>query len=241
MRSAGPGSPSVWERPEPVARAVPVPLSRERIVRTAIAIADADGLAAVSMRSVGAALSAGPMRLYGYVATKEELLDVMVDAVYAEMAIEEPLSGDWRSAFRLLAQRMRQAAEKHGWFAELLGGRPHQGPSALHVLESWFASAGTIPGVRNAGAILQATKTISAYVIGAIRSEASERRAQRESGMDKEQWQAATEPYIRRMIATGRFPTTARVFRDADHLPPNETFELGLQAVLDGLAARRRR
>src|SRR5690349_7642531 len=60
----------IWERPEPPDRPLPAPLSRERIVRAAIRLADADGLAAVSLRKVAAALDVGPMRLYGYIATK---------------------------------------------------------------------------------------------------------------------------------------------------------------------------
>ena len=75
----------VWERPEPPDRPALAPLSRERIVRAAIGLADADGLEAVSLRKVAAALDVGPMRLYGYIASKDELFELMVDAVYAEI------------------------------------------------------------------------------------------------------------------------------------------------------------
>src|SRR4051812_12274830 len=107
-----PGAPEasmVWERPEPAPRPAPGPLSRERIVRAAVALADAQGLPAVSLRKVGAALDAGPMRLYGYMSTKEELLELMVDAVYGEMAAEGALTGDgadWRAALCEVAQRL---------------------------------------------------------------------------------------------------------------------------------------
>ncbi|WP_240656652.1 TetR/AcrR family transcriptional regulator [Streptomyces sp. V2] len=74
---------TVWDRPEPPSR--PVPLDRDRIVTAAIALADEGGLDAVSLRKVAARLNAGPMRLYGYIATKEELYDLMVDAVHAEI------------------------------------------------------------------------------------------------------------------------------------------------------------
>src|SRR6202161_1557865 len=79
------GGMVVWERAEPPDRPVLAPLSRERIVRAAIQLADADGLVAVSLRKVAAALDVGPLRLYGYIATKEELLDLMVNAVHAEI------------------------------------------------------------------------------------------------------------------------------------------------------------
>src|SRR3954464_16058522 len=118
----------VWERPEPARRPAPSPLSRDAIVRAAIGLADADGLTAVSLRKVGAALDAGPMRLYGYVSTKQELLDLMVDAVYGEISPPEP-GGDWRPALRTLAEQLRAAALRHEWFVELLGGAPPPGPN----------------------------------------------------------------------------------------------------------------
>ncbi|WP_245814519.1 TetR/AcrR family transcriptional regulator [Cystobacter ferrugineus] len=228
----------VWERPEPASRPSPGPLSRERIVRAAIALADAEGLASVSLRKVGAALDAGPMRLYGYLSTKEELLELMVDAVYGEMASEGPLHGDWREALRSMAHRIRRAARVHKWFVELLGGRPHLGPNALAHLEASLAALSDSPGFEDIDAVLQAVGTVHAYVIGAIRSEESELRAERESGMDKTQWQSASWGYLQRMIATGRFPTLAKVVRDATHPAFDVVFDKGLDYVLDGIAAQ---
>jgi AcrR family transcriptional regulator len=229
---------TVWDRPEPLARAAPVPLSRDAIVRAAIGIADAEGLAAVSLRKVGAALAAGPMRLYGYMATKEELLDLMVDAVYAEIVSAAGKSRSWRGALKSIAQATRQAAQRHPWFADLLGGRPHQGPNALTYLERMLAALHGAPGLSDADALLRAAKTINAYVIGAIRSEASELRAERESGMDKAEWQAASWPTMQRLIATGRFPMLANIIRDATHPPADLVFEQGMDCVLDGIEGR---
>ena len=228
----------VWERPEPPGRAAPGPLSREGIVRAAIAIADVDGLAAVSLRKVGAALAAGPMRLYGYLSTKEELLELMVDAVYGEMAAEGPFHGDWRAALRSLAHRTRRAAAAHRWFIDLLGGRPHLGPHALAHLEAALAALGETPGFAHIDDVMLAVGTVNAYVIGAIRSEAGELRAELETGLDHTAWQDATGPYLMRMISSGRFPTLARVMRDATHPQPDVVFERGLDCVLDGIAAR---
>ena len=228
----------IWERPEPKSRPAPSPLSRERIVRAAIGIADREGLAAVSLRNVGAALDTGAMRLYGYISTKEELLDLMVDAVHGEMLRRGPPPGDWREALRAMAQATRQAALRHGWFADLLGGRPHQGPNALAHLEASLAALHGPPGFEDIDAVLLAARTVHAYVIGATRSEFSERNAERESGLDKAGWQAANGPYIYRMIATGRFPTIARVVDKATHPPDDVVFEQGLDLVLAGIAAR---
>jgi AcrR family transcriptional regulator len=227
----------VWERPEPTGRTAPAPLSRELIVRAAIAVADDDGLVAVSVRKIAAALGAGPMRLYRYVATKDELLELMVDAVYAEIMSIGSIPSDWREGSRALARRVRTAAGLHPWFVELLGGRPHQGPNALAYLEALFAVLDTAPGVRNIDWLMRAARTISAYIIGALRSEANEWRTELDTGMDKTQWQTANAPYLYRMIATGRFPHLENVIRDATHPPADEIFEQGLDTVLDGIAA----
>ena len=221
----------VWERPEPPDRPVPVPLSRERIVRAAIRLADADGLEAVSLRKVAAALDAGPMRLYGYIATKEELLDLMVDAVYGEI---RPTGVGWREVLRSFAETTRQAAQQHEWLADLLGGRPQLGPNTLASGEAVLAA---MTGV-DLDTVVPAIGAVTAYVIGAVRREITERRAERDSGMDQRQWQVAHWPYLQRTFATGRFPALATVVHDGPHLDADQTFWTGLDFLLDGIEAR---
>ncbi|MFG6196923.1 TetR/AcrR family transcriptional regulator [Nonomuraea sp. JJY05] len=221
----------VWERPEPPSRPTPSPLSRERIVRAAIDLADREGLDAVSLRKVAAALDAGPMRLYGYLSTKEELLDLMVDEVYGEIVPSEPAGDDWRSALRDLARRTRQAALRHEWFADLLGGRPHLGPNALAYLETSLGALGDVPVTT----VLRVVGIVNAYVMGAVRLEITELRAERASGMDEREWQSTVGPYLTRMLATGRYPAVARSIADGDVQPD---FDEGLDWVLDGLAPR---
>jgi AcrR family transcriptional regulator len=221
----------VWERPEPAERPAPAPLSRERIVTAAIRLADADGLAAVSLRKVAAALDVGPMRLYGYLATKEELLDLMVDAVYAEI---RPAGDGWREVLRSLAETTRQAVHHHEWLADLIGGRPQLGPNALARGE---AVVSAMDGV-DIDLVMPVVGAVDAYVIGVVRREIAERRAERATGMDERQWQATFGPYLQRTFATGRFPALATVIRDAAHLDADETFRTGLDFVLDGIAAR---
>ncbi|WP_394834832.1 TetR/AcrR family transcriptional regulator C-terminal domain-containing protein [Pendulispora rubella] len=228
-------STPIWDRPEPAPRPTPGPLSRERIVRAAMGIADAEGLVSVSLRKVGAALEAGPMRLYGYLSTKEELLELMVDAVYGEILSVGPIEGDWREALRGMAHRTRQATRQHPWFVDLLGGRPNLGPHALRYLETSLATLSTLANIDDA---LQAFRTVHAYVIGAIRSEATELRAELETGMDKAAWQTANGPYVLRQIATGQFPMLARIVQEATHPSPDAVFDAGLECVLDGIAAR---
>lgn len=221
----------VWERPEPPDRPVLAPLSRERIVRAAIRLADADGLEAVSLRKVAAALDAGPMRLYGYIDTKEELLDLMVDAVYAEI---RPAGDGWREMLRSMAESTRQAAHQHEWLADLMGGRPALGPHAMARGEAVVAAMGGI----HVDYVMPVVDAVNAYVIGAVRREITERRAERATGMDETQWQQAYGPYLERAFATGRFPTLATVVRDAAHLDADQTFRTGLDFLLDGIEAR---
>ncbi|MEV4108439.1 TetR/AcrR family transcriptional regulator [Nonomuraea sp. NPDC049695] len=219
----------IWERPEPPSRPVPSPLSRERIVRAAIDLADRDGLDAVSLRKVAAALDAGPMRLYGYLSTKEELLDLMVDEVYGEIVPSGPAGDDWRAALRDLARRTRQATLRHEWFADLLGGRPQLGPNALAYLEASLACLGDTP----VGAVVHVVSTVNAYVLGAVRREVTELRAERATGMDEQAWHVASGPYLARMLATGRYPAVARFVHGEDADPD---FDEGLERVLDGVA-----
>jgi AcrR family transcriptional regulator len=221
----------VWERPEPPDRPVLAPLSRERIVQAAIGLADADGLEAVSLRKVAAALDVGPMRLYGYIASKEELLDLMVDAVHAEI---RPAGDGWREVLRSLAEATRHAAHEHEWLADLLGGRPQLGPHALAKGETVLAALDEL----DVDAVMPVVTAVDAYVIGAVRRETAERRAERATGMDVKRWQAALGPYLERAFATGQFPALATVVRDAVHLDADQTFRIGLDFLLDGIEAR---
>ena len=223
---------TVWDRPEPTRP--PAPLDRERIIAAAIALADEGGLAAVSVRKVAARLGAGPMRLYGYFATKDDLLDLMVDEVHAEILPPEP-PGDWREALRVLARRTRQAALRHEWLADLLGGRPSLGPNGLAVTEAKLAA---LDGLADVDTIARAVETVSAYVLGAIRREVANRRAERVTGLSERDWQRASGPYLTRMLATGRFPALTRAVHDAADVDAEESFAIGLDWVLEAVAGR---
>ncbi|MET7289015.1 TetR/AcrR family transcriptional regulator [Streptomyces sp. NPDC005573] len=223
---------TVWDRPEPPDR--PVPLDRERIVAAAIALADEGGLAAVSVRKVAARLNAGPMRLYGYLSTKEELFDLMVDEVNGEILPEErPV--DWREALRVLSRRTREAALRHEWLADLLGGRPSLGPNGLAVTEAKLAA---LDGLADIDTVMRAVETVSAYVIGAIRREVANLRAERASGLSELDWQRASGPHVMNMLATGLFPALAKAVHDGTDVDAGTAFATGLDWVLDAVAAK---
>lgn len=223
---------TVWDRPEPPAR--PVPLDRERIVAAAIALADEGGLAAVSLRKVAARLNAGPMRLYGYISTKEELFDLMMDEVQAEILPEEQPDG-WREALHALAHRTRQTALRHEWLADLLGGRPALGPNGAAVAE---ATLSALDGLAGIDTVMRAVETVSAYFTGAIRREIANLRAERATGLSKHDWQRASGPHLTRMLATGRFPALSKAVYDGTDMDAETTFATGLDWVLDAVATR---
>ncbi|MEU8242601.1 TetR/AcrR family transcriptional regulator C-terminal domain-containing protein [Actinoplanes missouriensis] len=223
---------TVWDRPTPPHP--PVPLDRERIVTAAIALADEGGLETVSVRKVAARLNAGPMRLYGYIATKQELFDLMVDEVHAEILPSE-LPGDWREALRSLAHRTRQAALRHEWLADLLGGRPTLGPNGLAVTEATLAS---LDGLADIDTVMRAVETVSAYFIGAIRREIANLRAERATGLSKHDWQRASGPQVTSMLATGRFPALTKAVYDGTDVDAETAFTTGLDWVLDAVATK---
>jgi AcrR family transcriptional regulator len=115
-----------------------VPLSRDRVLLAAVALADHAGIDAVSMRRLAQELGVVPMALYKHVANKDELLDGMVDAIVAE--IEPPVpTGDWRTAVRQRILSARRALRRHSWASRLIASRPVPTPVVLAYLESVIA------------------------------------------------------------------------------------------------------
>jgi AcrR family transcriptional regulator len=232
----GSGDLTVWERPEPRPRAAPTRLSRAAITTAAIRLADAHGFDAVSIRKIATELGVGPMRLYDYVSGKHELLDLMVDAVYAEIAAAATPQADWRAVVLTIAHATRDAALEHEWFTDLLGGRPRLGPHTLAVGESTAAALSLAPQVRDTDDLQRTLGVLNAYLIGTLRSEVTERRTTRATATDERAWQRAHGPYLRRAFATGKYPTVARLVRDGSHLDAGALFTRNVAAIVDAIA-----
>ena len=230
------GGLTVWERPEPRPRVAPTPLSRAAITTAAIRLADAHGIEAVSIRKIATELGVGPMRFYDYVAGKHELLDLMVDAVYAEIAAAAAPRADWRAVVLAFAHATRDAALEHEWFADLLGGRPRLGPHTLAVGEATAAALSLAPQVRDTDDLQRTLGVLNAYLIGTLRSEVTERRTTRATATDESAWQRAHGPYLLRAFATGKYPTVARLVRDGSHLDPGALFARNVTAIVDAIA-----
>lgn len=123
---------------EPVKAARRTPLSRDRVLRAAVTLADRSGIEALSMRGLAQDLGVVPMALYKHVANKDQLLDGMVDVILEEIG---PPAGDtaWRPAVRRRILSARQALLRHPWAPRVIEARPRPTPGALAYLDSVIA------------------------------------------------------------------------------------------------------
>jgi AcrR family transcriptional regulator len=218
-------------------------LSREEIVDAAIAIADAEGADALSMRRIAQVLRAGTMSLYWHVPSKERLLDLMRDTLMSEIEVPEP-SADWRSDLRTFAISSRRMLRRHLWLMDFVGGRPPLGPTTMLVMDRALA----ILEAANSGyeTRLRALEAVNTYVSGAVLREAQEIRAhEAELEARAEVGAEAVELRVQwrdRLAETGLFPRFVG-FLDLGVDPDDpETmdarFEFGLDCLLDGIVTR---
>ena len=220
-------------------------LSREEIVEAAIAVANAEGPDAISMRRIAREVGAGAMSLYWYVASKEELLDLMLDAIEAEIEVPEP-TGDWRADLGAFAHRTRAALRRHRWAVEFIGTRPPSGPNDVRNLERLLSLLDGI-GVDDYRVIMGIFMTVATFVIGAVIREAQEVRLQAEqerveASMTAEEVQAEHERFRSWFESSGQYPHIARLMKAGidpdDPDTREERFQFSLDCVLDGIAAR---
>ena len=140
-----------------------IPLNRERIVQTAIELADQGGLGSLSMRKLGQELGVEAMALYHHFANKEDLIDAMIDNVFSE--VELPSVGpDWATAMRRRAISLRDALGRHSWAIGLMESRRHPGPAGLRHHDAVIGS------LRSAGFDLpmaaHAYSVLDSYIYG---------------------------------------------------------------------------
>jgi AcrR family transcriptional regulator len=116
--------------PSTPASAPRAPLSRDRVLRAAVALAGSEGIDALTMRRLGQELGVEAMSLYKHVANKEDLLDGMVDVVFGEIELP-PVGVDWRTAMRVRAISVRGVLTRHSWATPLMQSRSRPGPATL--------------------------------------------------------------------------------------------------------------
>jgi AcrR family transcriptional regulator len=125
---------AIWLRPEHAAVGRPAERSRAEITAAAIGLADRDGLDALSMRRLAAELGTGAASLYRYVATREDLLDLITDETATEFDLPPP-SGDWQAGLLSVARQARDIMRRHPWLPALVITRPVLGPHGADLLE----------------------------------------------------------------------------------------------------------
>lgn len=220
---------SLWERPRRGRRGPAPEHSREQIASTAMELADADGLAAVTMRAVAAALGTGPASLYRYVRTRDELVELMVDAANGEFDYEGLPGGDWLADLLALARQSRAVFLRHPWLLDLADTLRPIGPGAADYLEHALAAlAGTGADARTK---LEAVGVLNALVVMLTRVELA--AANHETAPDAS--------FLTKVAAEGRHPHLAAALTGASATEenPTATFDRVVSRVLKGLIETR--
>ncbi|MFC8074165.1 TetR/AcrR family transcriptional regulator C-terminal domain-containing protein [Streptomyces sp. NPDC057307] len=214
-------------------------LTRDRVVRAAVEIADAEGLAALSMRGVAARLGVATMSPYRHVTGKDDLVLLMADAVYGEESYPGGLPAHWRPRIELGARTQWALYRRHPWLAHITSlTRPVPLPN-LMVHAEWILSAldghGLAPRT-----VLDLHVLIYSYVQGIAVNLEREAQAQSATGLSEEEWLNSQGPALDAVAASGDHPTFARITAAAGReggydLRLDELFEFGLGPLLDGL------
>jgi AcrR family transcriptional regulator len=196
------------------------------VVRAAVALADAEGLDAVTIRAVAGRLGTGVMSLYSYVPDKQTLVYDMVEEVSGEISLPEP-SGDWRADTHLLAGEQRALLRRHPWLIEATSHLQPLGPGTLAVLE--FALGALEPAGLPAAARLETFALVNGFVIAMVRTELA-------AAPDPAQ-AAAQVARLQDLLATGRYPRFAAALAEAGpaSADPAAQFDRILDRILDGL------
>ena len=218
-------------------------LSRADIVDVAVAIADAEGTEAVSMRRIARDLRAGAMSLYWHVESKEELHQLMLETVQAEIEAPAP-SGDWRTDLAAYARNTRAALLRHPWAIDSFNNGPPSGPNDARNAERLI---GALSGLGlDAKTTMWILSTLGTYVTGAALREIQELRWHRSleettADMTQEEVDDLRYEFAERIRQSGRYPNLTRIIdEDFDPDAPEQSddrFWFGLGIVLEGIAA----
>jgi DNA-binding transcriptional regulator YhcF (GntR family) len=215
--------------------AVEATLGRPVIVRAAIGIADAEGIDALSMRRVAAALGTGVMSLYRHVPGKDELLLLMRDAVFGETPLPSAAPSDWRAGLERSARALWRLYRRHPWLARTASlTRPAAGPNQMPYSE-WNLGVLSALGLDD-HRVFHVHLTLFNFVHGSAASLEAEHREEADTGLTGQQWLEQREGATRSVIGSGPFPVSERIFGDPD-LPfdLDDLFEFGLARLLDGI------
>ena len=222
-------------------------LTVDAIVDAGIEVADEQGMAALSMRTVGRRLGRTGMALYTYVPNKTELVDLMYDRAHAALPAAYPLTGGWRAAAVAWAADLWACYQAHPWVLQVSQVRPVMGPCEYAVVEAVtrILYETKLP----ARVLSRAVGTLFHFVRGAASTVAEAGQAVTDTGQTNEEWWAARSAALPEVVPdfAERFPTIVRLGAEDtfewDESRPyleqqaRETFDVGLSIILDGLAS----
>ncbi|WP_459546840.1 TetR/AcrR family transcriptional regulator C-terminal domain-containing protein [Nocardia sp. X0981] len=236
-RSRRTDSPAPHPRTTPTMRR-PGPTEREphrkALLRSAIEIADTEGLDAVSMRRLAAELGVGPMSLYRYVANKDELLTQMADEAFGELPLPQPGSRGWRVDLERIARLQWQLCRRHLWLPGIVSfTRPLLAPNMMAHTE-WILRA--LDGLGLSAEIrMREALTLHSLVLTVALSRTEEAEAEQNTGVTLDGWRTAARARTQELLGTGRFPLLAATPEDTT-ADLDGLFEYGLARHLDGFA-----
>jgi AcrR family transcriptional regulator len=219
-------------------------LTTAQVAAAAIKIADADqNLDTLSMRRVAESLGVGTMSLYTYLASRDELLEVMLDTVNAEAV--EALSGrpkdeGWQDGLRRMARASWDLALRHPWTLQIFTGRPALGPNSTTRYELELA---IVEGIGLDDVEMDAVITlVQTHVEGVARRRVEADRVVRQTGLTDEQWWALVYPPLSEVVEPSRFPISSRVGTAAGQAHhsahnPEHAYAFGLERLIAGIAA----
>jgi AcrR family transcriptional regulator len=221
--------PSIWTRPERSVRGPSPEHSRAEIASAGVALADAGGLGAVTMRSVAAAVGTAPASLYRYVATRDELIELMADQVYGEYSYQGS-SGQPIADLLNLARQGIAIFHRHPWLLDVSTAGKLPGPNALAFIEHTLAALAATDLTGQAK-----LETIGLFS-GAVRLLAQAELDQRRAGQDTAKWQESLAGYLVGVTAAGQHPHLAAALADpADMAHPEQLFDRAIRRIVTAL------
>ncbi|WP_405942425.1 TetR/AcrR family transcriptional regulator [Streptomyces sp. NBC_00207] len=227
----------LWREPgepaQPVRRGPRQGLSVDAVVRAATALADEEGLAALTMRALARRLGVTPMTLYTYVPGKAELLDLMLDSAYGHMDRRPVAPGEpWRVRVTRVADDNRDLFARHPWIADLAVTRPPLGPGVIGKYEYELAA---FEGLGLTDVEMDAGLT---HLLGFVHANAlaAADDAAHNSRQSQQDWWAVSAPLLERALDPERYPLAGRVGSEVAGYHPETIWAFGLHCVLDGLA-----
>lgn len=232
-RSARSAEPAViWSRPERAGRGPRPAYSRGDIADAAVRIADADGLDALTMRRVAAELGCGTMSLYNYVPRKEDLHELMVDAVIGGYDTSQPPSGDWRADLRAMAYQARGLMHQHPWMPRMMSPVYGFSPNGLRFIEYTLSCLDGLDA--RYGAKLELIALVNGMVTTFVSNEQATAERTRSLPWSEKREQEVRGAYLLRQVGGGDYPRLAAALaEDSGPIDLDAAFERALRRVID--------